>query len=496
MSALLSQWKPPFLSPKALDKLVVCALAVLAAFICVEAVAWAFRPYFYICSDEIGNLVTRTLSGPRAYREILQLMPRALYNDRPVGLALEWLLFDWFGFEYSKQLVVFVSFHLCSCFMLFILARRLGTSVLAALAVVAAFGGSSVTAMTATYLGAVFDVLCSFFTFASFIAFLSRRRIWHLASAIFFLLALRSKEYAIVVPFLLAALFLIQSTGPLIGRAKEVCLRLWPHFLLTALIAVRYFKLQSRQPMDAASPYYMEFSGAGYLKSLLDYTGLAFGREAETTDRLLIFGILYLALLAYAWLARNRMSLFCLACYTAMLLPVCCLPHLLRAPYYVYGPQAFLWLAILLTLESGMLRICRPEYLRLATRLTILTIMLLLLDFRVSDYFRNRINYVKTVRTVNGVAARDLRDLGVVKAGSHIYLNTGKAVPYILSWNSGDYLRILNRRQDIVLVYEKPESELLQLYAADKADKVFWDYREDGSLRFRMRSARSTSRNP
>lgn len=495
MRAIFSRPASPFFSPKTFDKVVGFALACLAALICVEAVAWAVRPYFFIFSDEIGNLVTRALAGPRAYREILHVMPRALYNDRPVGLALEWLLFDWFEFQYSKQLLVFLIFHFCNCLMLYILARRLGTSMLAALAVVAAFGGSSVTALTATYLGAVFDVLCSFFIFASFLAFLNKRRFWNYASAILFLLALRSKEYAIVLPFLLAALVLIQSTVPLKVRAQEACLRLWPHFLLTVLIGARYVQLQLRYPVVASNPYHLQFSFTEYFKSLLGYTGLAFGREAENFDRLLIFGLLLLVLLGFAWFSGDRMVVFCLACYTAMLLPVCCLPHL-RAPYFVYGPQAFLWLAILLTLEAGLLHFCRPEYLRFATGFTVLTIMLLLLDFRVGDYFRNRINYVKTVRTVNGATARDLRDLGFIKAGSQIYLNTGKAVPFLLGWNSGDYLRILNRRQNIVLVYDKPEGELLRLYAADKADKVFWDYHEDGSLRLRMLSAGATFENP
>jgi len=103
---------------------------------------------------------------------------------------------------------------------------------------------------------------------------------------------------------------------------------------------------------------------------------------------------------------------------------------------------------------------------------------------------------VKTARLTNTVTARSVRALGVPQAGSHVYLNAGSATPYLLSWNSGDYLRILNRRPEIVLINQKPERELLELYAADPAEKVFWDYRQDGALSLRMRSNAAVSERP
>ncbi len=470
-------------------KAAVWGLALLALVVCVESVAWAFRGYFYVYGDEIGNLVVRVVHGTAAYWAELHLLPERLYNDRPLGFVLEWLLFDWFGFEYSKQLVPFMAIHFANCCMLFFLARRLGASMPIALAAVAAFGGTNVTAVTTTYLGAVFDVLCTFFTLACLLAFLKGRRVWDYASAGLFLLALRSKEYALVLPFLLAAFTLAQASGPLAKRAKEAAMRLWPHFLITAVFAGKYLSLmlEPRNRIEVSNPYHMEFSVAGYVQSLLYYTGLVFGRQEQEIDRLLIFGVLLLALLTYALLHGNKTVLLCLACYAALLLPVCLLPHI-RAPYYVYGPQAFLGLAVLLALEAIAGRVIRAEYQRSALGVLALLVMALMLDFRVSEYFRNRINYVKTVRKINNVTARDLRGLGFLPVGTHVYMHTGGAPPYLLDWNSGDYLRILNRRKDIVLIYRKPERELLQLYAGDRAEKVFWDYSENGSVRLRMRS--------
>lgn len=480
----------PSLASKGLwARVAVWGLAFLAAIVCVESVAWAFRGYFFLYSDEIGNLITRAVHAPKSYSAMLNFLPVLFYGDRPAGFVFEWLLFDWFGFDYFRQLVPFMAFHAANCCMVFFLARRLGASVPAALAAMAAFGGTCVTALTATFLGAVFDVLCTFFTLACFLAFLKGRRVWDYASAALFVLALRSKEYAIVLPFLLAAFALAQASGPLLERTKAAARRLWPHFLLLAIFAGRYLSLmlEPKNRIEASSPYHLELSLASFVKSLLYYTGLILGREQEHVDGLLIFGALLLALLAYAWFYRNKPVLLCLACYVALLSLVCCLPHI-RAPFYAYGPQAFLWLAVLLAVEGIAGAVIHAEYRRPVLALLALLLIALLLDFRVSDYFRNRINWVKTARLTNTVTARSVHALGVPPPGSHVYLYTEVAAPNLLTWNSGDYLRILNRRPELVLISQKPERELLDLYAADPAEKVFWDYRPNGELRLRMRS--------
>lgn len=479
-------------------KVAVCGLALLAAVVCVEAVAWAFRGYYYVCSDEIGNLLLRAVEGPRAYSGMLNLLPIRFYGDRPAGFVFEWLLFDWFGFDYARQLVPFMAFHAANCIMLFFLARRLGASMPTALAAVAAFGGTNITAVTATYLGAVFDVLCTFFTLACLLAFLRKRRLWDYASAGLFVLALRSKEAAIVLPFLLAAFALTHASGRPLARAKEAALRLWPHFLITAVFVGRYLWLMQdpRNSIAVSSPYHLQLSVAVCLKSMLYYTALVLGRQTEELSGLLIFGALWLGLLIHGCVRRKTAVLLCAACYAGLLFLVCCLPHM-RAPYYAYGPQVFLWLAILLTVEEIVESAVQAEYRRRVLAVLALVLMLLMGDFRVSDYFRNRIDFVKNVRRTNTITARDLGRLGILPAGVHVYLNTGTAAaPNLLSIGSADYLTLLNHGQTYVLIYQRPEPELLQLYAADRAEKVFWDYSENGFVRLRMRASAATAAKP
>ena len=73
-------------------KPVLLVLAVLAMLVCLERCKLGLcGADLFLFSDEIGNLSVE----PRPpYRALLYLFPERIYNDRPVGFALEWLLFD------------------------------------------------------------------------------------------------------------------------------------------------------------------------------------------------------------------------------------------------------------------------------------------------------------------------------------------------------------------------------------------------------------------
>ena len=101
---------------------------------------------------------------------------------------------------------------------------------MAAFAALCAFATLSTTAQTATYLGAIFDVLCLFLMLASILAFLSRKPGAAVLSALLFFLALRTKEFAIVLPVLLLAIAYFEKT----------LRRLWIHFAIWAVFLVQY----------------------------------------------------------------------------------------------------------------------------------------------------------------------------------------------------------------------------------------------------------------
>jgi hypothetical protein len=79
-----------------------------------------------------------------------------------VGYVLEQLLFDSFGFNYRPQVILFLLIHAANCAMGFVLFRRLGVGVPLSIAAIGVYGSLWTTAETATYLGAVFDVVGEF----------------------------------------------------------------------------------------------------------------------------------------------------------------------------------------------------------------------------------------------------------------------------------------------------------------------------------------------
>jgi hypothetical protein len=188
-------------------------LAVFAGAMCWSAVSWALRPGQFPYLDE---LATRGVFLLGSYSQIVHFFPTNYYADRPIGWAFIKLMGDCFDFDYTRQVACLLAVHFANCALGFWLFRKLGLGVPLAIAGVAVFGSVWTSAQTATYLGESFDVICLFFLLGSMIAMLSERGI---LSGVLFLAALRSKEFAIVIPFLLTGLLALRLPSASLGRA-------------------------------------------------------------------------------------------------------------------------------------------------------------------------------------------------------------------------------------------------------------------------------------
>ena len=254
--------------------LVVILLAVWGVGLCFADVSWAFRPGLFPILDELGN---RAPFLDTSYRGVVHLFPTWFYNDRPVGWILIRLLADLFGFDYAKQAACFIAIHVANCIMGFVLFRKLGVGVVVSIAGIALFGSLWTTASTVTYIGAAFDVTCLFFLLASVLAFLWDRRGATVLSSICFLAALRAKEFAIFIPFLLTLLAALQLPRMPLRRTLEVLARkLWLHYLILIVFGLRYASLYRsyRASIAANNPYAMDLHLSTLLKSLSYYTAL------------------------------------------------------------------------------------------------------------------------------------------------------------------------------------------------------------------------------
>jgi hypothetical protein len=455
-------------------------LAIFAAALCWADVCWALRPGLFPILDELSNPAL-LLCG--AYHEYVHFFPVEFFGDRPLGWAFVKLLADLFGFDYTKQVACLLAIHFANCGMACLLFRRLGASVPIAIAGLGVFGSLWTTAQSATYPGEADDVICLFFLLASVLALLQDRRGAAILSAVFFLAALRSKEFAIVTPLPLTVLVAMRLPrmsfrNILVSTAR----RLWMHYVILLVFGLWYvwLFLHYRAP---GSAYVMDPRVTTVLKSLAWYTALVFGADNSSwlfPPLLLAVGLG--AVLGWAIFRRRAGIAFGICAYVLTLLPVCLITN--RAPFYVYAPQVFLILVLCLLAEEALALPGSRERQRWVAALCVaLACFSWCVWFRRSPYFRTRMDWNLMVRRTSWRTAQDVNaQFPPLGPGTHVYVNHGRdTVPWLFTAPC-PYLMLLNRQRGIYCVADQPTDQLRASYAADRGPKYLVDYRDDGSI--------------
>lgn len=441
-------------------------------YLCWHAISWALQPGLFMILDEISNL--HMLFGGLSWH-FATILPHFAYNDRPVGFALERWWFEIFGFNYRPQLLCFLSIHFANLLLGFFLMRRMGASALAALGALCAFATLSTTAQTVTYLGAIFDVLCLFLMLASTLAFLSKRTGTAALSALLFFLALRTKEFAIVLPVLLLA----------IAYYEKTLRRLWIHLTIWAVFLVQYALLIRRMipSIPAGNPYTIHADPRTILTSFLYFTSLIFHEEAHPRRAAAIL-LLVVAMALYAAYRRRGWILWTLAAYALTLLPVTIIPGN-RAQFYVYAPAMFLSFAAALTLEDIIALTTANQRERwntvaAATAVVLLSVAL----FQKGPYFKNRVAFTLFQRSSAQRTASDLTTLlPGIPPDSWLYVYQGANPSWLLIPGPCDYLNLPLRRPAYNCILSDSPDDARKQYAAQKPPKYYLVYSADGSLR-------------
>jgi len=485
----LPRWQNP-----ATQRLITALVALWALILCWKGVSWAFRPRTFLILDEVGDL-SWPLRVP--YGSILHLFPQSVLFDRPLGFSFLRFLFERFGFNYGPQLVCLLTIHFFNCILVFALLRRLGARLLLALAGLAAFGCLPCTAAGATYLGGGGpDVLCTLFLLGSTLALLSERPWYWVLSAVLYLLALRSKEWGIVIPVFLTVLVIVrQAPGSTARRLLiEVGKRLRFHYLILLVFAARYVSLAAHpQPLIAAgTPYHLQPRLSTIYESLAYYTALIFSADDRPWRWALFAGLILICV--YALVRRRGLILFCAFAYVITLLPVSMIPSQ-RIPYYAYGPQVFLILALCLFLEDVLDLICRQPAPRWMAGVCAAVVVLSgLTMIRTSNYYSDRIHWAWMMRETSWRTARDAQaQLSTIGPGSHVYVESGAAAPWLFAPGPGNFLQVWRNDYSIECIINKPEAEMRALYDRDSSEKYFLDYAPDGSFTTRLKAPRNAA---
>jgi hypothetical protein len=274
----------------------------------------AYRGYFL--EDELDNLAWARSGSVGHYLEAL-LSPRpSPYNFRPVGHYYFHLCAVSFGLDFAKYVAVLQAIHLLNAWLVWLLLRAMGAPAFASGAATAVFALHAALFDCVWKPGYVFDVLCGTFCLLAMVFHWKGR--WVLSFACFWL-AYRSKEMAVLLPFVL----LLGEFW--LGRRR------WKP-LLPMLAAALSFGVQGmRLHAGKDTEYSLQFSLAAL----------------DTTVR--YYGTLLLLAPYAAWVlpavARNRRAWLGLAALALFFVPVLFLPkHLYSA--YCYVP--FIGLAVAL----------------------------------------------------------------------------------------------------------------------------------------------------
>ena len=446
--------------------------------LCWKAVSWALQPGLFMMMDEISNL-HRFLNG--VTWSGVTILPHYAYNDRPVGFVFERWMFDVFGFDYRPQVIGMLLIHLANMVLAFIIFRRFGVSVLLSVTALCVFGTLATTAETVTYIGANFDVLCLFFMLASMAVFLFDKPGAAPVSVAFFLLALRSKEFAIVLPVLLLGIVYCENPKP---RTTQVLRRLWIHLLVWAVFLFKYAWLIRRMISETTpgNPYMIHANFKTVLTSLSYYIPLIFHAEAPRAKWTVL--IVTLAVVGYAVCRLHRWALWAFAAFVLTILPVSIIPGI-RYSFYAYAPQLFLLLAVALVIEDVLTLAIKNERNRwLALTATVVVVMTSVVSFQRTPYFRNRVNWAVEVRRVSAVTATDASKLlPGITPDSWLFIYSAEGTPWLLLPGPCDFFNVLERRPSFNCVFGGSLDEIQKRYKDHGPPKYFMIYSNDGSLR-------------
>jgi hypothetical protein len=232
-----------------------------------------------------------------SFADLLNVIPNAPYNDRPVGAILIKGLFSLFGMNEVAHHTILLLIHLVSSLLLYAVMslilrdylRNPSRKWMGDLPWISAvlFAGWSTSTLRAVYWdSAVFDLLAGFFVLVSscfyFLAQEGKRRI--LKSVVCLLaygLALRSKEMSVLLPCMLACITVWQITWSRKEHGRPFS---WNPALLGGLLVlmvayvsrILWIKSRNHDLADPLSPYFLSHDPLILLRNLIRYLAIYF----------------------------------------------------------------------------------------------------------------------------------------------------------------------------------------------------------------------------
>jgi hypothetical protein len=224
--------------------------------------------------------------------QIFSLLPTAPYNDRPIGALFLKALYQRLGLDYQRHHAVLLLIHLGNACLVYFVTRRIVAlfgfkrirtplgcpmSLLAAMIFVA--WPEAVTIPT-SWEAACFDLLSATFTLVAILFYFGNEPRFSAFDtafcSIFYVLALRTKEMAVVLPVLCAGLEILAQYPDKGGKWRSYELRfgrLIPMGLILFfyMAAIVVSKDIFPEMAKSESPYFLSFAPVSMLSNVWKY---------------------------------------------------------------------------------------------------------------------------------------------------------------------------------------------------------------------------------
>jgi hypothetical protein len=290
-----------------------------------------------------------------AWAFLYHLIPLSIYNDRPGGFLVIKIIYEIFGMNSaSPYYVVSLLFHVLNVVLFYKYVRlflsRWPAWIAAALSATWFYANDG-----ATRINAIFDVVAFTAALISMLLFRSsieeKNKTKYVFAVLFFIFAVRSKEYAIgLLPiiFLQELMFFKANLRDILRRISGY---LFVFFLIISRYLWLYFDKASEKLVGSASNYRLTYGFQSIFENLYWYLSEVFYRPFVSPIWLGLILLVFATIFLIGDVKLKKIYIYSLCSFALLLGPVLLFAGQ-RSSLYLYAPHFFIAFILAAALEG------------------------------------------------------------------------------------------------------------------------------------------------
>ena len=447
----------------------VSAFVALAVIIAATFIynGWMLDPRTFFYADDWYWIWDAEFQPWNVYYSIYSILPSAAISDRPVGVAFLRAFYHLVGVDHWAFQIAFLSLHAVNCMVLYLIAvRYAGRSgaVLAALLAAVWFSANPAVSWSSGIFDLLGATMCLLTLLLRQLALKStsvKGILYDLAGAATYLIAIRTKEFALGIIALLFVVNVLVERQTVRATIKQLV----PYLAVFAICAVRYANLLTTSGPEVGNPYHLDFSVLSIVGNLGYYVRELFYAEAGGVHPLAVAGLIA-GLGAGIFTAdekAQRTAVFGIAAFVIMLGPALLLPKH-QDPLYLYTPHFF----FALVMGALFAKRIMPSIVAAAASVAIVVAP-------TATHFRD---YAIDWYVVKGAANQSMLKSAVglltpLDPRATVFISGVEPYFNPFSASSGNSLRVAFKNADLAVDVERPEADLMAKFCETPGAKRF-----------------------